>query len=270
MDYSYNSAGSAAGLIIGFIVGIAFWVAVSWLMYWKVFEKAGKEPWRGLIPIYQFYVIIQIVGRPVWWFWIIVACYVGMLIPILNLIAWIPLFVMVLLIALDMARCFGKSNGFGIGLWLLSIIFYPILGFGDAQYQGPLAAAGYAQPPMGQAMDQPMAPAHVPWQPVPPVPGPAAQQTAPPPPLAQPLTAAPLAPPPPRVAPPTPPVQVAPPAPPPVAEAVEAEPVPAEAEVAEAVTEAAPAEAEAAVETAEEAAVEDAPPEAPTPPPPAS
>ena len=287
MSYSYNTAGGAAALIIWFIVMIAFWVGVSWLMYWKVFEKAGKEPWKALIPIYQFYVIILIVGRPVWWFWIIVGCYIGMLIPILNFIAWIPLFVMVLLIALDMARCFGKSNGFGIGLWLLSIIFYPILGFGDAQYQGPLAAAGaqaggggYAQPtapppvqPMGQAMDRPMAPAHVPWQSVPPVPGPAAQQMTPPPPLAQPLQPRPLTPPPAQVAPPTPPpAQVAPPAPPPAEAAPPAAETAAptqpsvEAEAAVEAAEAAPAEVET-VEV-EAAPAQEAPPESPTPPPP--
>ena len=34
------------------------------------------------------------------------------------------------------AKSFGKGDGFGIGLGLLGFIFYPILGFGDAQYQG--------------------------------------------------------------------------------------------------------------------------------------
>jgi hypothetical protein len=35
-----------------------------------------------------------------------------------------------------MAKSFGKGVGFGIGLALLGIIFWPILGFGSAQYQG--------------------------------------------------------------------------------------------------------------------------------------
>lgn len=204
MSYSYNIAGGAAALIIWFIVMIAIWVGVSWLMYWKVFEKAGKEPWKALIPVYQFYVIIEIVGRPLWWFWIIVGCYIGMVIPILNFIAWIPLVVIVLLIALDMAKCFGKDNGFGIGLWLLGIVFYPILGFGDARYVGPVAAGagaagGYAQP-MGQPMGQPMAP-------------PPSQPMAPPPPLGQPVQPRPLTPPP---AEPAPPESPTPPPPPPV------------------------------------------------------
>lgn len=204
MNYSYNVAGAGAALIIYFIVMIALWVGVSWLMYWKVFEKAGKPGWAGMIPVYQYYGLIQIIGRPIWWFWVIVGCFVGMLIPILNFIAWIPVFVMILLISLDLAKSFGKDNAFGIGLWLLGIVFYPILGFGDARYVGPAAAGagaagGYGQP-MRQPMGQPMTPP--PGQYVPPTPGPAGQPITPPPPLEQPVQPRPLTPPPAEPAPP--------------------------------------------------------------------
>jgi len=36
-----------------------------------------------------------------------------------------------------MSKSFGKSEGFTIGLLLLPLIFYPILGFGSANYIGP-------------------------------------------------------------------------------------------------------------------------------------
>jgi hypothetical protein len=36
-----------------------------------------------------------------------------------------------------LAKSFAKGVGFGLGLVFLSFIFYPILGFGSAQYQGP-------------------------------------------------------------------------------------------------------------------------------------
>jgi hypothetical protein len=144
----------------------------------------------------------------------------------------------------------------------------------------PAGGGGYGQPmapppvqPMGQAMDRPMAPAHVPWQSVPPVPGPAAQQMTPPPPLAQPLQPRPLTPPPAQVAPPTPPpAQVAPPAPPPAEAAPPAAQTaaptqpPVEAEAVAEAAEAAPAEVET-VEV-EAAPAQEAPPESPTPPPP--
>ena len=44
-----------------------------------------------------------------------------------------------IILCIDLAKSFGKGVGFGIGLALLGIIFFPILGFGSAQYQGPAA-----------------------------------------------------------------------------------------------------------------------------------
>ena len=55
-----------------------------------------------------------------------------MLIPLVNFIILIILFI-------DLAKSFGKGIGFAIGLILLSIIFFPILGFGSATYQDPSA-----------------------------------------------------------------------------------------------------------------------------------
>ena len=59
------------------------------------------------------------------------------LIPFVNFIVWI-------ILCIDVAKSFGKGAGFGIGLLLLPIIFFPILGFGSAQYQGPAAEQGLA------------------------------------------------------------------------------------------------------------------------------
>lgn len=36
-----------------------------------------------------------------------------------------------------LSKSFGKDEGFTVGLLFLGIIFYPILGFGSAQYIGP-------------------------------------------------------------------------------------------------------------------------------------
>ena len=49
-------------------------------------------------------------------------------VPIVNLIVSI-------IIAVDIARNFGKGIGFALGLIFLGFIFYPILGFGEAQYR---------------------------------------------------------------------------------------------------------------------------------------
>lgn len=93
--------------------------------FWKVFTKAGQPGWASIIPIYNLIVMLQIVGRPWWWILLL-------LIPIVSL-------VIAIIISIDMAKSFGKGTGFGIGLALLGFIFYPILGFGSATYQGPSA-----------------------------------------------------------------------------------------------------------------------------------
>jgi hypothetical protein len=90
---------------------------------WKLFAKAGKPGWAAIIPIYNLIVILQISGKPVWWFLLF-------LIPIVNI-------VIAILVSIGLAKSFGKGPGFGIGIWLLSFIFIPILAFGDARYQGP-------------------------------------------------------------------------------------------------------------------------------------
>jgi uncharacterized protein DUF5684 len=49
-------------------------------------------------------------------------------------------FVLFIIVAVDLAKSFGKGGGFAVGLILLPIIFFPILAFGSAAYTGPAAA----------------------------------------------------------------------------------------------------------------------------------
>lgn len=92
---------------------------------WRLFEKAGRAGWKSLIPIYNVFVLLDIVGRPAWWFLLT-------LIPVVNL-------VVTAILCVDLARSFGKGTGFGIGLLLLGFLFGPILAFGSARYDGPSA-----------------------------------------------------------------------------------------------------------------------------------
>jgi hypothetical protein len=89
---------------------------------WKVFAKAGKPGWACLVPFYNIYVMLQIAGKPGWWL-------ILFLIPLLNLI-------IIILVSIAIAERFGKGAGFGLGLAFLGFIFYPVLGFGDARYEG--------------------------------------------------------------------------------------------------------------------------------------
>ena len=44
-------------------------------------------------------------------------------------------------VAFDLAKAFGKGAGFALGMIFLGPIFYPVLAWSDAKYQGAVAAA---------------------------------------------------------------------------------------------------------------------------------
>ncbi len=97
-------------VVVGVIAGI-----------WKVFVKANKPGWAALVPIYNLFVMAEVGGKPSWWA-------ILMFVPLVNLIVLV-------LICMGVAKNFGKSELYGIGLALLGFIFFPLLGFSDAKYR---------------------------------------------------------------------------------------------------------------------------------------
>jgi hypothetical protein len=116
------AAGGAVGGLIGLVIGLVVIVAL-----WKVFAKAGQPGWAAIIPIFNLYILCKVAGRPGWWL-------ILLLIPFVN-------FVIAIILCIDIAKNFGKGAGFGIGLAFLGFIFFPVLAFGSATYQGPATPA---------------------------------------------------------------------------------------------------------------------------------
>lgn len=121
--FQYDEVPEGAGAIalIGGLLALAlcvFFIAV----FWKIYSKAGQPGWACIIPFYNIWVFVKILGKPPLWF-------VLMLIPLVNII-------MCFIVPFVLAEKFGKGTGFALGLLLLWPIFYPILAFGSAQYQG--------------------------------------------------------------------------------------------------------------------------------------
>jgi hypothetical protein len=108
---------------IGFIVIILAIAVFMIAAMWKVYEKAGQPGWAAIVPFYNAYVLLKFVGKPGWWL-------ILFLIPIVNYVFIIWTYNM-------LSKSFGKEEGFTVGLVLLGIVFFPILGFGDAKYIGP-------------------------------------------------------------------------------------------------------------------------------------
>ncbi|MBE6828052.1 MAG: hypothetical protein E7514_05505 [Ruminococcaceae bacterium] len=96
---------------------------VSVIALWRVFNKAGEHGWTAFIPIVNMYKMCKIADGCGWKF-------ILYLIPIVNIFYYIA-------VNIRMAKAFGKSGLFGIGLIFLNIIFVYILGFGSSEYIGP-------------------------------------------------------------------------------------------------------------------------------------
>jgi len=121
------SGGAAAGIATGMMLVFAAIGLIVVISMWKIFTKAGEPGWAAIVPIYNIIVLLKIAGKPAWWF-------ILLIIPIVGI-------VVAAMMCISLAQNFGKSTGFGIGLLLLGIIFYPILAFSDARYQPVNVAA---------------------------------------------------------------------------------------------------------------------------------
>jgi hypothetical protein len=110
------------------IPGAGFWIV--WLAViilviggvWKTFTKADQPGWAALIPFYNFYIMLKI-GDNEWW-WLL-----ALFVPIVNFYAMYKIFA-------GVSKAFGHGVGFALGLWFLSVVFWPYLGFSDTTYQG--------------------------------------------------------------------------------------------------------------------------------------
>lgn len=54
------------GGVFANLILLIFYVGVMVGM-WKLFEKAGQAGWKALIPFYNLFILLKIVGRPGWW-----------------------------------------------------------------------------------------------------------------------------------------------------------------------------------------------------------
>lgn len=165
-DYGYDIDvyASSSSSSISALDGVVLWMlilavtlslivsVVTLVGLWKTFTKAGKPGWAAIVPIYNLITMLEIAGRPVWWI-------ILTFIPFANIYVHIQL-------ALDIAKSYGKTSGFGVLLIFFPVIGYLILGFGRDQYVGPAALAGgyyygagaqpqYAQPGQPYAPQQP-------------------------------------------------------------------------------------------------------------------
>lgn len=125
-DSSAFTQGALASMLASYSIVIITIVILTIIAMWKIFTKAGKPGWASIVPIYNMVVLFQIVGlNP----WLLLLC----IVPIINSFVMLILSIMM---NIRLAKAFGKSTGFAVGLIFLNTVFTLILGFGDSKYVG--------------------------------------------------------------------------------------------------------------------------------------
>ena len=126
-DIDYAGALTGAG-VAGITFFLLFLIAlgvflqlITWAGMWKTTTKAGQFGLLACIPIVQFFIWAIMAKKEPWWG---ILC----LIPIVNI-------VIIIIILNEISKNFGRGVGTTLGLMFLPFIFWPILGFGDAEYQ---------------------------------------------------------------------------------------------------------------------------------------
>lgn len=106
--------------LVWLVVWLAFAFLIIILPLWKIFEKAGQDGWKAIIPIYNTIILLKISGlNP----WLVILTYIPYIKIVMSIIIWAKL-----------SKAFGKGVGFTLGLIFLDGIFLFILAFGSAKY----------------------------------------------------------------------------------------------------------------------------------------
>ena len=141
MDNNFNSGNWAWLFALGaFIAIIAFVIIIAFLIFyfagkWKLYEKAGREGWKAIIPFYNDWVYVEIAGLNSWYFLLLIASTISLAVDIdEHLKVYNGAFKIIALIGLffcnyNISKKIHKDTLFAVLMTLFPFIVIPIVGF---------------------------------------------------------------------------------------------------------------------------------------------
>jgi signal peptidase I len=119
--------------IVEFVIAFILLFILPYIGLWGLFKKAGKPGLLAIIPIYNWYYMLKLSGRPGWWL-------IFMFIPGINFLAGIGIFV-------DFLKSYGKFTFRQLAAGVvLTFIYLPKWGFDkETKYLGPSASEDFKE-----------------------------------------------------------------------------------------------------------------------------
>ena len=145
-------AGSIGSFIGPVVATLLSGIILTYCIRWFIFAKAGEKGWKALIPFYSDYITYKIAWDGRIYLATLIASIAstvlgsvfGLIHPalgmffsiILSIVATSAKAIADLILNFKLARAFGKSDYFFVGLYFLNNVFTAILAFGECEYKG--------------------------------------------------------------------------------------------------------------------------------------
>ena len=126
-----------SGFIIFIIVLVLILFIIGIIGNWKVYKKAGKKGWECIVPIYGYWVLVEIAEVNWWWFFVIILGSINFKVSDPNLqfdlIIGLMLFQLIgtFVCYYNIAKKFKKDTGFAVLMTIFPFVMLPIIGFSD-------------------------------------------------------------------------------------------------------------------------------------------
>jgi signal peptidase I len=93
-------------------------------LLWATYEKAGYKGFYSVIPLFNYYIWLKIIDKPLWW-------YIFLILPFINVF-------MVMLMIVEVLKCYGmRGLHQQAAAVILPIVVLPMLGSKDRVYTHP-------------------------------------------------------------------------------------------------------------------------------------
>ena len=108
-------------LIIYLLILVGYYAS-----FWKLFQLAGRKPWEGIVPFYNFYVWLVIIKKPWWWLLLLI-------LPGINVL-------MIAIMSVNLATVFNQRTlKDSLGSIFIPFIYFPYLAYkAEPKYVGQI------------------------------------------------------------------------------------------------------------------------------------